>query len=151
MTAVNHALTGTLIGLLIGQPLAAIPLAVASHFICDALPHFGTGLPKKVVLKSWAFRDYLFAEAFLCFLLVVVLAILRPQHWLLAAVCAFAAASPDFVSAKGYLKVRRGLDYQPGRYVKFASDIQWFERPIGAVVEVAWFAGCVILIAPFLR
>ncbi|HZL07739.1 MAG TPA: hypothetical protein VFC50_00915 [Candidatus Dormibacteraeota bacterium] len=151
MTAVNHALTGTLIGLVIGQPLAAVPLAVASHFVCDALPHFGTGLPKKVVLKSRAFRDYLFAEAFLCFLLVVMLAVLRPQHWLLAAVCAFAAASPDFVSAKGYLKTRRGLDYQPGRYARFASDIQWFERPIGAVVEVVWFVSALVLLVTILR
>jgi len=151
MTAVNHALTGTLIGLVIGQPLAAVPLAVASHFVCDALPHFGTGLPDTVVLKTRAFRDYLFAEAFLCCLVVAALAAFRPEHWLLAAVCAFAAAAPDLVSIKRYLKNRRGLKYRPGRYAKFASDIQWFERPIGAVVEVAWFAGCIVLLAPFLR
>lgn len=151
MTAVNHALTGTLIGLVIGQPLAAVPLAIGSHFVCDALPHFGTGLPDKVVLKTRAFRDYLFAEALLCFLLVAVLAILRPDHWLLAAVCAFAAAAPDLVSVRRYLVIRRGLKFRPGRYERLASNIQWFERPIGAVVEIAWFAGVTVLLIPFLR
>ncbi|HEY5152520.1 MAG TPA: hypothetical protein VII55_00950 [Candidatus Saccharimonadales bacterium] len=151
MTAVNHALTGTLIGLLVGQPLAAVPLAVGSHFVCDALPHFGTGLPDNILLKTKAFRNYLFADAFLCFLLVCILALMRPEHWLLAAVCALAAASPDFLSINRYWKTRRGLKWKPGRYVKFASGIQWFERPIGAVVEIAWFIGAVVLLVPLLR
>jgi hypothetical protein len=34
--------------------------------------------------------------------------------------------------------------------LKFAADIQWFQRPIGAVVEVAWFAAMVVAIKPFL-
>jgi len=41
MTATNHALTGAAIGLLVGEPLIAVPAAIASHFICDALPHYG--------------------------------------------------------------------------------------------------------------
>jgi len=151
MTAINHALTGSLIGLIIGQPLAAVPLAIGSHFVCDAIPHFGTGLPNKVLLKTDAFRNYLFAEGLLCFLLVCVLAFVRPEHWLLASICAFAAASPDLLSFNGYQKTRRGLNWEAGRYVKFAGGIQWFERPIGAVVEVAWFTGAVILLATFLR
>lgn len=151
MTAINHALTGALIGLVVGQPLAAVPLAVGSHFVCDALPHFGTGLPDKVVLKTDAFRNYLLADALLCFLAVCALAVFRPEHWLLAAVCALAAAAPDFASVNRYLKTRRGLKWKPGRYTKFASDIQWFERPIGGVVEVAWFIGAIVLLVPLLR
>jgi hypothetical protein len=151
MTAINHALTGTAIGLLVGQPLLAVPLAVGSHYVCDVLPHFGTGLPDKVVLKSNKYRDYLAVEAGLCFLLVVGLAGFRPQHWLLAAICAFAAAAPDLLSINKYLAIRRGRRWQPGRYVRFASAIQWFERPIGAVVEVAWFVAALVIIVPFLR
>jgi hypothetical protein len=151
MTAINHALTGTVIGLLVGQPLLAVPLAVGSHYVCDALPHFGTGLPDKVVLKSNKYRDYLAVEAGLCFLLVVGLVGFRPEHWLLAAICAFAAAAPDLLSINKYLTIRRGRRWQPGRYVRFASRIQWFERPIGAVVEVAWFVAALVIIIPFLR
>jgi hypothetical protein len=151
MTAINHALTGTAIGLLIGQPLLAIPAAVGSHYVCDVLPHFGTGLPQKTLLKSNKFRNYLVVEAILCFVVVACLAILRPEHWWLAAICAFAAAAPDLLSINKYLTIRRGKRWQPGRYTKFANDIQWFERPIGAVVEVAWFVAAVIIIIPFLR
>jgi hypothetical protein len=151
MTAVNHALTGALIGLLIGQPEVAVPVAIGSHFVCDALPHFGPGLPDEIVLKTGAFRNFLFGQAFLCLLLVVALAVFRPEHWFLAAICAFAAAAPDLLSINRYLKTRRGLKYRPGPYVKFAQGIQWFERPIGAVVEIAWFIAGMGLLVPFLR
>ena len=151
MTAINHAMTGTVIGLLVGQPLAAVPLAIGSHFVCDALPHFGTGLPEKIVLKSNKFRNYLVAEAALCLLLVVWLTVGRPEHWLLAVICAFAATAPDLLSMNRYFKVRNGQHWQPGRYSKFAAAIQWFERPIGVVVEIAWFAAAIVLLMPFLR
>jgi hypothetical protein len=151
MTAINHALTGTVIGLLVGQPLLAVPLAVGSHYVCDALPHFGTGLPDKVVLKTNKFRDYLVVEAILCFLLVVGLATIRPEHWLLAAICAFTATAPDLLSIKRYFITRRGQRWQPTTYGKFAKSIQWFERPIGGLVELAWFIAAIAIIIPFIR
>src|ERR1035437_1310530 len=43
MTATGHALIGTVIAAKIGNPALAIPIALASHFICDALPHWDTG------------------------------------------------------------------------------------------------------------
>lgn len=151
MTAVNHALTGTVIGLVIGEPLIALPAAFASHFVCDALPHFDTGIPEKAQYKSKHFRNYLVGEALLCLLLVVCLAIFQPQHWLLAAVCAFLATSPDLLWINKYLKVRRGRPWKGSTYAKFAGKIQWFAKPIGAVVEIAWFIAAIIIIIPFLR
>ncbi len=151
MTAINHALTGTVIGLVVGEPLIALPAALASHFVCDAIPHFGVNVPDEVKLKARSFRDYLIAEAVLCFLLVVGLAVLQPQNWLLAALCAFLAASPDFASANRYFKVRGDHPWQPSFYSNFAQSIQWFERPIGATVEAAWFIAAIIIIIPFLR
>jgi hypothetical protein len=151
MRAINHALTGAIIGLTVTEPLAAVPAAILSHYICDAIPHYGPATSKTHEVKTRMFRDLLYADIMLCFGLVIILTMLRPQHWLLAIVCATAAAAPDGLSFNNYFKVRRGLKWQPGRYVKFAWAIQWFERPIGAVVEVAWFAGAVILLVPFLR
>jgi hypothetical protein len=151
MTSINHALTGSIIGLVVGQPLIAVPLAVVSHFVCDAIPHFGSSLPHGVYMKTRAFHNYLVLNAAACFLLVVCLAAYQPRHWLLAAVCAFAAAAPDFLSLNRYLKNKRDLQWQAGWYARFAHNIQWFERPIGAVVEVVWFAAAVAIIIPFLR
>lgn len=150
MTAVNHALTGTAIGLLVGEPLIALPVAVASHFICDALPHFDSGIPG-ARLKSSNFRNYLILEALLCFLIVLSLALLRPDHWFLASVCAFLATSPDLLWINRYLKVRRGQHWKASAYAKFAVKIQWFAKPVGAVFEVAWFIAAILVILPFLR
>jgi hypothetical protein len=151
VTAINHALTGAVIGLVVGEPLVALPAALASHFVCDALPHFGSGLPPKKQLKTNGFRNYLLVEAGLCFLLVALLAITRPQHWLLASVCAFMATSPDLLQINKYLKLRRGQQWKRSAFSKFAGGIQWFERPIGAVVEIAWFVAAIIILIPFLR
>lgn len=156
MRAINHALTGTLIGLTVGEPLIAVPAALASHFICDAIPHYD-GLPQNPSMKTkqrWirskAFRRLLYADALVCMVLVLVLAIRRPEYWLLAAVCAFAAAAPDFLWLPRFLK-RDGTPKAPTGFNKFAGWIQWFQRPIGAVVEIAWFIAAIILLLPFLR
>jgi hypothetical protein len=153
MTATNHALTGALIGLAVGQPLIAVPAAVVSHFICDAIPHFDfdTDIPEKVKLKTKKFQNYLIAEAGLCTLIVILLAIFQPNHWVLAAVCAFAAASPDLLKINKYMKLRRGQPWKRSRFTKWTDDIQWFARPIGGVVEIAWFIACIALLLPFLR
>lgn len=151
MTATNHALTGAVIGLIVGEPLVALPAALASHFICDVIPHFGRALPPQINLRTKSFRNYLIVEFCLCVLLVICLAIFRPEHWLLASVCAFLATSPDLLSINRYLKTRRGEHWKHNAYSKFTCDIQWFERPIGAVVEAAWFAAAIIVLVPFFR
>lgn len=46
MTATGHALIGTVIAAKVGNPVLAIPIAVASHFLADALPHWDTGTNK---------------------------------------------------------------------------------------------------------
>lgn len=43
MTATGHALIGTVIAAKIGNPALAIPIALASHFLLDAFPHWDTG------------------------------------------------------------------------------------------------------------
>jgi len=151
MTATNHALTGATIGLLVGQPWIALPVALLSHFVCDAIPHFGVADPQ--VLKRRWFSRLLGIDAASCVALVAVLAFIHPLHWVLAAVCAFAATSPDLMWIKKYLRARRARPAAPERslLLRFHSRIQWFERPIGAVVEVAWFVGLGSIIIGLLK
>ena len=157
MRAINHALTGAIIGLVIGEPAIAVPAAVASHFVCDAIPHYD-GIPVRPTLQmkmKWlrtkTFKRLLYADALLCFGLVAVLAVDRPVHWLLAAICAFAAASPDFLSVNFFIHAKTKKKWTPNMYMRFVDWIQWFQRPIGWVVEAAWFIGALILLAPLLR
>ena len=51
---------------------------------------------------------------------------------------------PKYIRARKHQKASK-----PNAYTRFASNIQWFEHPIGAVVEVAWLIALIILIVPF--
>jgi hypothetical protein len=148
MRAINHALTGAAIGLAVGEPLVAVPLSLVSHYALDVMPHYGGGRPENAEMNSKTFRGLLLLDICLCPLLVLVLAIKRPDHWLLAAICAFVAAAPDLASINVYRSARSGQQPKPNRYIRFAHDIQWFERPIGAVVEVAWFIAMLVILVP---
>ena len=151
MTATNHAVTGALIGLIVGQPLIALPAAFLSHFVCDAIPHFGN---TKLTIWSTNFKRMLVVDAGLCVLLVLVLGFRHPVHWLLAAICAFLATSPDLLWIR---KFTYGLKHhhQP-RETKIdrllgSEGIQWFQRPIGAVVEAAWLVAGISLLTVFVK
>lgn len=155
MTATNHALTGALIGLVTGNAWIAVPAALASHFVCDAIPHFdvpGATREKRIGSKLFLRVQIIFG-AVMCGLLVGTLASFHPGHWLLASVCAFVATSPDLLSIPRFVSVRRGDKDPVHRWWlwQFHHRIQWFERPIGAVVEIAWFAGVMVLLAQFVR
>lgn len=147
MTAPNHALTGALIGLSVSNPWLAIPLAFASHFVLDAVPHYdvpGETHEARIASKKF-FVIQIVGGAILCFLLVLALAITQPHNWFLAAFCAFVAASPDILSAPRFLSVRAsGKDPRESNWFwRFHSHIQWKTGPKLYVVELLY--GCVIV------
>lgn len=47
MTATSHAIIGTIIAAKIGNPALAIPIAVLSHIVADAIPHWDTATNRK--------------------------------------------------------------------------------------------------------
>lgn len=138
MRAINHALTGAIIGLGIPSDVAAIVLSIGSHYVLDAIPHFDMPDKDKKFLKSRAFKISLAVDAGLCLVLVLALAIVKPYNWFIACVCAFLAAAPDFFNLSLYRAVKEGKDWKPGLYNRFAGKIQWFQRPAGIVVELVW-------------
>ena len=152
MRAINHALTGAIIGLSIEQPAIALPLAFASHYVLDAIPHFDLyGDRTNRWLKQKSFRVLLGVDALLCAALVAILVVSKPHNWLVAIMCAFLGALPDAFSFLRYKHVNDGQVHHANRYERFASKIQWFERPIGWVVEVAWFIGAIIVLVPLVH
>lgn len=135
MTATNHALTGAAIATIIKQPLLAVPLAFVSHFVCDALPHFGLGL-QFGSKKMWR---YLQAEAFAMTTIGIFLLIAGTQQtvWLLM-LCGFAAMSPDLA---WYFYGKKGVQGNPekmGPISRFHARIQWSETKWGIVPELFW-------------
>lgn len=150
MRAINHALTGAAIGLTVSQPAIVLPAALLSHLILDVIPHHGLGkldeAGKQKALKSSWFKLSLQIDALLCLLLVALLALAQPENWLVAALCAFIATSPDFIWIRRYVAAKSNRTVRPSAVENFLARIQWFEKPIGALVEIAWFIAFVSII-----
>lgn len=146
MTATNHALTGAIIGLSLSNPYLAIPLTFASHFALDALPHWSSSDTK--YLSSNKFLRNLSIDIILCLTLVIVLIVAQPIGWKLGIICAFLATSPDFMWIGRFVAARnhKAKPKLKNAVVKLHAKIQWFQRPIGAAVEVAWFISTIVFL-----
>ncbi len=153
MTATNHALTGAIIGLSLSNPYLAIPLAFASHFALDALPHFTFRGSIKEVLRSKKFLISLIIDVVLCFTLAGLLIATQPPNWKLGVVCAFTACSPDLLQIGRFIAAKRNMAVPKlrGLMGEIHERVQWFERPIGAFVEAAWFATTVLFLRFLVR
>jgi hypothetical protein len=57
MTATGHAVIGTVIAAQIGNPVLAIPIAIASHVLADMIPHWDTGVNRKNKTKMRFFTE----------------------------------------------------------------------------------------------
>lgn len=145
MTATSHALTGAMIATVVKKPWLAIPLAFLSHFVCDAIPHFGIvmsfGSPS---MYTWLLVDGLAAVTFAIYL--VKNGVSSP---VLLAVCGFAAMSPDlawfYYGMNGQLNNITTLD----PISRFHAIIQWYQHPVGILVELFWITSMVALILRF--
>ncbi len=150
MMAINHAMTGALIGATVSEPAAALPLAFASHFLLDAVPHYdpASGSTVSNITSKKFIREQLLLNGALCFLLVVILALSQPKHWIVVAVCAFLGASPDLFWIPRFLHAKRtGTDKAPSNvFLKFHSNIQWLTGPHLLPVELIWLAGSTLLL-----
>lgn len=130
MIGFNHAITGALIGKFVPLPLA-IPLAFASHFILDALPHYGIDSRKRDKSKFW--RIFCVVDFFAAWSLAAICIAIDRYDMLL---CGLIAASPDFVWVTRLLK--HGSFNMVGNnhwFNKLHARIQ-FERPWGIYLEV---------------
>ena len=134
MTATNHGLAGALIGLAVTQPELALPLAFASHFALDAVPHFGIRFYESEKKKK-LFHRYLLIDASLLSILIISL-YLAGAGWLVFA-CLFLAGCPDFVQAYKYIfqpKFRTNPT-QEHWFTKFHKNIQKSETEKGIFLE----------------
>lgn len=137
MTATNHALSGALIGLVVMQPLIALPLALASHFVLDAIPHFGFDEFGGHLKAKKTFHRVLYIDALLLALLIVFL-LASSAPWLVFA-CLFLAGSPDIIWAYRYVVKEKFGKVPPSpknALNRFHSHIQKSQTFKGLYVEV---------------
>jgi hypothetical protein len=138
--------TGALIATAVNQPFAAIPLAFMSHFVLDALPHYGD-----TNKRSWLNRNFkyiLAVDILLASIFLGAIVLMQPASWFLLALCGVIAASPDILWFPYFLADLRHEEMHDTKLAKFLKWIQWGERPWGIYLEVVVLVG---LVTAFLR
>jgi len=142
MTITNHVLVGSIIGITAKEPTLALSLAFASHFVMDALPHFGYEGNKGY---GEALKHRLSYQVGIISALTTtgVIAFLIINAQWLALVTGLVAASPDLVGIYNYRKYERfgteASQFIKLFHIKFHRTIQQYERPWGIYIELAVF------------
>lgn len=134
MRAVNHALVGSSIAAAIGN-VWALPIAFASHFALDAVPHFDD--PTRMPLGSRPFWVAVIADGILVTMLIVFFLLSGGKSLLLIA-SGLLAVSPDVVHLNLVLKEKL---LPEGPVYAFHRSLQWSETPYGMLVEALVFFG----------
>lgn len=142
MTIANHVLAGSIIGLTIKEPVLAIVVAFASHFVMDILPHFGypgnKGYPE--VLKHRL--SYIVGITTFFLTLWIILMLIANNLWF-PLICGITAASPDIAGWYNYIAYEKKGELAKGilklLHVQFHRRIQRFEQPWGIYIEIVVF------------
>lgn len=138
MTATNHVLTGVLIASVVPNPVVGLPLALLSHFLLDALPHFGMDSH-----KTKSFLLYLAIDSGLAASILISVLFLDVNSELYLITGGILAASPDLMWLQPFLTELRGKKTKLKGFVRrFHSNIQWAETSRGWPVEIVWFVIC---------
>lgn len=140
MTGTNHIVTGAVIAGAVQQPVLAVPLAFASHFVLDSLPHFGFPDWDKARPKQRRLINSVIMADVLCIVFIIGLFIVQgaPGLFYLAGLAAFA---PDLAWVYQFV-VHHRLEQSKGqarsRFNDFHQRIQSRERPSGIYIELAY-------------
>lgn len=136
MTGFSHTTTGVVIALAIHHPAIAVPLAFLSHFVLDALPHYGDD---KRDGSDRFFRRFIIADAIAGVGLALFMMFLFPEHKLLIALCGIFATIPDLMWLPNHIRQAKNLEEKPrNRIMQWHQHIQ-FEHPVwGIVAEIIW-------------
>ncbi len=158
MTGLNHATTGALISAAVVNPFLAVPVAFVSHFILDAIPHFGIKMSEDVFERNRqkGVRLAVSAEAVISIIALVALPILiRPRvAWWVTLLTMLSAMFVDLIW------IYRGIREELTKKVKSKNWIMNFHLKashhhshfvFGIVFELAWFSAALGVILWLVR
>ncbi len=146
MTGLNHVTTAAVVALAVKEPALVLPLAVLSHFVLDALPHYGIVYAERSKYPS--FKRIMALDSTLTPLMIVSVFLIT-DSWLVAAAMLL-AISPDFVwfIKYGYDRMlEREFTLPQDHFSRFHKKIQWGERPWGWTLELVWLVVMLGLLA----
>lgn len=148
MTAINHAITGSIVVASISNPIVGLPLAILSHFALDALPHFGNDVVSKPGSRDY--KAVVIFDTFMTTSFIVMVALAGYSAgwaWWLLPLAGMLAWMPDIMWYKHYQGDIQGVpdDWHPVQ--KMHKKIQRYETSWGWIVEVLWFAVGIMLLS----
>ena len=148
MTATNHSITAANLAL-ITKTWWILPIALISHFVLDALPHFGSTKGKDVDKKFIVV--YTIDFILLCSLWLIVLLVTGHFRYLVIAAMT-AAALPDVVWIyRLLLELRKKVVPKKSILTRFHTAIQWGERSWGWTIELGWLSVMAVIFISLVR
>jgi hypothetical protein len=140
MLGFNHALSGSIIGVLVPAPFVPF-VAVCAHFVLDTTPHYGASETVYPYTKS--FKALLITDGVLCIASTLFAMLLFPDKWFIIGIGALFSTLPDTL----WLFLNRGPKWLD-KFLGYAQLIQWGERPYGWIFDA--FYGMVMCITLYL-
>lgn len=141
MTVTNHAITAANLSLAV-QKWWILPIALASHFVIDFLPHYG----EKPARRGRRFISIQVVDATVL-LIIIWLAVSNPANnntliWLAMVL----AILPDSIWVYRFMRERKGIKNTPiGVFSKIHSKFNWQEKNWGWMYEIGWFLFMLII------
>lgn len=149
MTATNHMLAGAVVAVSIQHPLLIAPVAIVSHFVLDALPHFGVHRDDSAKRNKHPLFQYILAVdiALTIAMMALLPSVMRGavSGWVLLLGMTFAFL-PDVVWVQHFFGGLRNKQLQLSRISRFHGKIQWGERSWGVAIEVVFFGALAVLL-----
>ncbi len=133
MQAFNHTVFGALVAVTIKEPALAIPIALGSHFVMDAIPHYGND--PKAPRGSKFYNMRVLIDGIASILILVIIVSLKPADPGLIIACALFAVLPDLLWPLALHIKQKGPLWD---FFKFHKHIQRESRS-GIFVEIGWF------------
>lgn len=145
MLGINHTTTGILIALSVNDPILAAPLALASHFALDMIPHHGND--PRYDRGTKGFHPKVALDGIMSGVVYLAAILAWPAHSLVISLCVFLALLPDFLWPLALYVKQRGPLWA---FFKFHKSIQRSETPQGIIIEYIWAAatGLALLLVP---
>ncbi|MCX6706262.1 MAG: hypothetical protein NTV24_04145 [Candidatus Woesebacteria bacterium] len=146
MLETPHALLGAVIAVKLGNPALSIPIAFASHFILEKVPHWNPHLTKETIKYGQPTKQsttIVIIDSSLALILGSAIAFSQAPNTAMVIgtlLSSFAAVLPDLIEAPYFfLKVRNNKYIK--RWIKFQKGIQVDAPPFwGLLTQVLTIA-----------
>lgn len=145
MQAINHAAFGSLIAVTFTEPILAVPLALGSHFLMDAIPHYGND--PRAPRGSKFYYAKILADTLATIVILIFFISLHPVSTTLIIVCAVVAIMPDFLWPLALHIKQKGPLWS---FFRFHKLIQRESRS-GIFIELVWLTATTLIVVYRIR